>query len=176
MWRRPPDAVVGFGSQRIMEDVMSNGSGLSRGDRNRNARLARLRELVPLSNAIVGIDLADGTQAAVVTDHDSRVIARRRVSVRAWLDARAGRGRAQHQCHDDGAAGYRKEVRHRVDGRRRHLPPGHGLGLGWPSRCRANTHQLDPRRVRSRDAGCRVLGGPGPADSPAASRVTPQPR
>ncbi len=63
---------------------MSNGSGLSRGDRNRNARLARLRELVPLSNAIVGIDLADGTQAAVVTDHDSRVIARRRVSARAW--------------------------------------------------------------------------------------------
>ena len=54
---------------------MSNGSGLSRGDRNRNARLARLRELVPLSHAIVGIDLADGTQAVVVTDHDSRVIA-----------------------------------------------------------------------------------------------------
>jgi cyanophycinase-like exopeptidase len=53
---------------------------LSRGDRNRNARLARLRELVPLSNAIAGIDLADDTQAVVVTDHDSRVIARRRVS------------------------------------------------------------------------------------------------
>ena len=63
---------------------MSKGSGLSRGDRNRNARLARLRELIPLSNAIVGIDLADDTQAAVVTDHDSRVIARRRVSARAW--------------------------------------------------------------------------------------------
>jgi hypothetical protein len=43
-----------------------------------------LRELVPLGNAIVGIDLADDTQAAVVTDHDSRVIARRRVSARAW--------------------------------------------------------------------------------------------
>ena len=63
---------------------MGNGSGLSRGDRNRSARLARLRELVPLSNATAGIDLADGTQAAVVTDHDSRVIARRRVSARAW--------------------------------------------------------------------------------------------
>ena len=63
---------------------MSKGSGLSRGDRNRNARLVRLRELVPLRNAIVGIDLADDTQAAVVTDHDSRVIARRRVSARAW--------------------------------------------------------------------------------------------
>jgi transposase len=50
---------------------------LSRGDRNRNARLARFRGLVPLSNAITGIGLADDTQAAVVTDHDSRVIARR---------------------------------------------------------------------------------------------------
>ena len=63
---------------------MGNGNGLSRGDRNRNARLARLRELVSLNHAIVGIDLADDTQAAVVTDHDSRVIARRRVRARAW--------------------------------------------------------------------------------------------
>jgi transposase len=51
---------------------VGNGSGLSRGDRNRNARLTRMRELVPFSNAIAGIDLADDTQAAVVTDHDSR--------------------------------------------------------------------------------------------------------
>ena len=63
---------------------MSDRSGLSRGDRNRNARLARLRQLLPAENAIVGIDLADDKQAAVVTDHDSRVIARRRVSARAW--------------------------------------------------------------------------------------------
>jgi transposase len=59
-------------------------TGLSRGDRNRNARLARLRQLLPSGNAIVGIDLADDRQAAVVTDHDSRVIARRRVTARAW--------------------------------------------------------------------------------------------
>src|SRR5690349_17769821 len=72
------------GSSASRRTSVSNGSGLSRGDRNRNARLARLRELVPLGNAIVGIDLADDTQAAVVTDHDSRVIARRRVSARAW--------------------------------------------------------------------------------------------
>jgi hypothetical protein len=63
---------------------MSDRSGLSRGDRNRNARLARLRQLLPAENAIVGIDLADDKQAAVVTDHDSRVVARRRVSARAW--------------------------------------------------------------------------------------------
>jgi transposase len=59
-------------------------TGLSRGDRNRNARLARLRRLLPPENAIVGIDLADDKQAAVVTDHDSRVLARRRVTARAW--------------------------------------------------------------------------------------------
>ncbi len=63
---------------------MSDRTGLSRGDRNRNARLARLRVLLPADHAIVGIDLADVKQAAVVTDHDSRVLARRRVSARAW--------------------------------------------------------------------------------------------
>ena len=63
---------------------MADGTGLSRGDRNRNGRLGRLRELLPASNAIVGIDLADVKQAVVVTDHDSRVLARRRVSCRAW--------------------------------------------------------------------------------------------
>lgn len=41
---------------------------------NRNARLARLRELVPLDHAIVGIDLADRKQMLVVTDHDSKVL------------------------------------------------------------------------------------------------------
>ena len=78
---------------------MSDRSGLSRGDRNRNARLGRLRALLPPGNAIVGIDLADDKQAAVVTDHDSRVIARRRVSARAWelgglLDWAAGKAAA----------------------------------------------------------------------------------
>jgi transposase len=37
---------------------MGNGNGVSRGDRNRNARLERLRVLVPVTNAIAGIDLA----------------------------------------------------------------------------------------------------------------------
>ena len=63
---------------------MSNGSGVSRGDRNRNARLARLRELVPVTNAIVGIDLADAKQMVVVTDHDSKVLARKTFRCRAW--------------------------------------------------------------------------------------------
>jgi transposase len=76
---------------------VSDRSGVSRGDRNRNARLARLREAVPLSNAIVGIDLADRKQMVVVTDHESRVLARRTFRRRAWeldaaLDWAAARG------------------------------------------------------------------------------------
>jgi transposase len=63
---------------------MGNGSGVSRGDRNRNARLTRLRALVPVTNAIVGIDLADIKQMVVVTDHDSKVLARKTFRCRAW--------------------------------------------------------------------------------------------
>jgi hypothetical protein len=63
---------------------VGNGSGVSRGDRNRNVRVARLRGLVPAKNAIVGIDLADAKQMVVVTDHDSRVLARRTFRCRAW--------------------------------------------------------------------------------------------
>lgn len=75
---------------------MGNGSGVSRGDRNRNARLARLRGLVPVTNAIVGVDLADAKQMVVVTDHDSKVVARGTFRCRAWdlgagLDWAAGR-------------------------------------------------------------------------------------
>jgi transposase len=79
---------------------MGNGSGVSRGDRNRNARLDRLRALVPVTNAIAGIDLADKKQMVVVTDHDSKVIARRTFRCRAWdlgaaLDWAAGRAAAK---------------------------------------------------------------------------------
>lgn len=63
---------------------MANGSGVSRGDHNRNERLSRLRAAVPLSNAIVGIDLADRKQMVVVCDHDSRVLARKTFRCKAW--------------------------------------------------------------------------------------------
>jgi len=39
---------------------------------------------VPTANAIVGIDLADKKQMVVVTDHDSKVLARRTFRCRAW--------------------------------------------------------------------------------------------
>jgi transposase len=63
---------------------MNHGNGVSRGDRNRNARLAKLRAAVPVTNAIVGIDLAERKQIVVVTDHDSKVLARRTFRVKAW--------------------------------------------------------------------------------------------
>jgi transposase len=62
---------------------MTNGSGVSRGDRNRDARLGRLRTLVPATNAIAGIDLADKKQM-VAAGRDSRVLARRIFRCRAW--------------------------------------------------------------------------------------------
>ena len=79
---------------------MAHGSGVSRGDRNRNATLARLRQLVPVTNAIVGIDLADKKQMVVVCDHDSKVLARRTFRCKAWalgaaLDWAAQRAAAQ---------------------------------------------------------------------------------
>jgi hypothetical protein len=46
-------SLTGLESQYIQEDVMVQGSGLSRGDKRRNAKLAQLRELVPTSNAIL---------------------------------------------------------------------------------------------------------------------------
>src|SRR3954453_8927539 len=90
----------GLGSRRRRRTFMVNGSGVSRGDRNRNARLARLRELVPLGNAIVGIDLADIKQMVVGTDHDPKVVARRTFRCKAWdlgaaLDWAAARAAAQ---------------------------------------------------------------------------------
>ncbi len=63
---------------------MAKSNRLSRGDKRRNTRLAALRRLVPADHAIVGIDLADKKQAVVVCDHDSQVLARTTVRVRAW--------------------------------------------------------------------------------------------
>ncbi len=63
---------------------MSKGSGVSRGVMRRIARLVELRRLVPRENAITGIDLAEDNQAVVVTDHDSKVLARRSPRCKAW--------------------------------------------------------------------------------------------
>jgi len=65
--------------------VDQGNNGLSRGDRNRNARLAALRAVLPRDHAILGIDLAQSRQAAVLADHDSRVLARWRPRCSPWM-------------------------------------------------------------------------------------------
>jgi transposase len=78
---------------------VSKGSGITRGDRRRNAAKARLRAMVPAANAVAGVDLGERKQALVVTGADGRVLARRspQVSVHdlgAVLDWAAERARA----------------------------------------------------------------------------------
>lgn len=65
---------------------MSHGSRrrLSRGDRRRNEKLARLREIITRETAVVSFDLASDKQVAAVCDPDSRVLARRTVKLKAW--------------------------------------------------------------------------------------------
>ena len=64
---------------------MPHGRVLTRGDRRRNERLARLRSIVRREFAVVAVDLASGKQAAVVTDHDSVVLGRRMFTGDAWV-------------------------------------------------------------------------------------------
>lgn len=63
---------------------MSNGRGLSRGDKRRNVRLGRLRQVLPREHAVLAVDLADDKQVFALTDHDSAVLARRTVRARPW--------------------------------------------------------------------------------------------
>ena len=77
-----------------------SGSGMTRGDRKRNARRERLRGLLPRDGAVIGIDLAEDKQALAVIDHDVRVLARKTVRVKAFrlgeaLDWAAGQARAK---------------------------------------------------------------------------------
>ena len=64
---------------------MSNRSHrLSRGDRRRNDRLARLRAVVTRDSAVLAFDLAADKQVCALTDQDSQVLARRTVVAKAW--------------------------------------------------------------------------------------------
>lgn len=68
---------------------MSNGRRLSRGDNRRNARLGRLREVLPRKPAVLGLDLADDKHVSALIDHDSKVLARRTMRCRPWQLAEA---------------------------------------------------------------------------------------
>jgi transposase len=58
-------------------------SGLTRGDRRRNSRIAALRGLVRADRAILAIDLGEDKQVAALMDHDGRVLGRRTMLVKA---------------------------------------------------------------------------------------------
>ena len=70
---------------------MSNRSSrrLSRGDRRRNEKLARLRAVVTRESAVLAFDLAADKQVCALTDQDSQVLARRTVKAKAWQLAEA---------------------------------------------------------------------------------------
>jgi transposase len=79
---------------------LSKGSGVTRGDRRRNARRERLRAVLPRDGTVIGIDLAEDKQALAVIDHDVRVLARKTARVKAFrlgeaLDWAAGQARAK---------------------------------------------------------------------------------
>ena len=72
---------------------MAQGNGLTRGDRNRNRKLAALREAVRQDRAVLAIDLGEDKQVAVVMDHECRVLARKIVKAKAYrLDGLLGWG------------------------------------------------------------------------------------
>ena len=56
---------------------MAQGSGLTRGDRNRNRKIAAVREVVRPDRAVLAIDLGEDKQVAVLVDHDGRALARK---------------------------------------------------------------------------------------------------
>ena len=60
---------------------MAQGSGLTRGDRNRNRRIAVVREMVRRDRGVLAVDLGEDKQVAVVLDHEGRALARKVVRV-----------------------------------------------------------------------------------------------
>ena len=78
---------------------MAQGSGLTRGDRDRNRRIAAVREVVRRDRAVLAVDLGEDKQVAVVLDHEGRALARKVVRAKAhqlsglleWAAERAAR-------------------------------------------------------------------------------------
>jgi transposase len=62
---------------------VAQGSGLTRGDRNRNRKIGLLRQVVRRDRAVLAIDLGEDKQAAVLVDHEGRVLARKTVTAKA---------------------------------------------------------------------------------------------
>jgi transposase len=63
---------------------VAQGSGLTRGDRRRNARIEAVRAVVRPDRAVLAIDLGEDKQVAALLDHDCRVMGRRVVKAKAY--------------------------------------------------------------------------------------------
>ncbi len=63
---------------------MNNGNGVSRGDRNRNARLGAAGSGAGDATRSSGSIWLTSKQMVVVSDHDSKVLARRTFRCKAW--------------------------------------------------------------------------------------------
>ncbi|MCW2936016.1 MAG: transposase [Actinomycetia bacterium] len=92
---------------------MAQGSGLTRGDRNRNRKIGALREVVRADRAVLAVDLGEDKQVAVVAGGDGRVLGRKVVKAKAhelgglveWgagVAARAGLGGLVVACEPTG--------------------------------------------------------------------------
>jgi len=76
--------LTGFVTQDNRRTFVAQGSGLTRGDQNRNRRIAALREAVRRDRAVLAIDLGEDKQAAVLVDHEGKVLARKVVKAKAY--------------------------------------------------------------------------------------------
>jgi hypothetical protein len=81
---RPPGVMTGFRSQDGRRTFVAQGSGLTRGDRNRNRKVAAVREVVRPDRAVLAVDLGEDKQVAVLVDHDGRALARKVVKAKAF--------------------------------------------------------------------------------------------
>jgi len=81
---RPPGVMTGFRSQDSRRTFVAQGSGLTRGDRNRNRKIAVVRGVVRRDRAVLAVDLGEDKQVAVVMDHEGRVLARKIVKAKAY--------------------------------------------------------------------------------------------
>ena len=62
---------------------MAQRTGLTRGDRRRNDKVAALRAVVTRDRAVLAIDLGEDKQVAALMDHDGRVLGRKVVRAKA---------------------------------------------------------------------------------------------
>ena len=97
---------------------MAQGSGLTRGDRNRNRRIAAVREAVRRDRAVLAVDLGEDKQVAVLVDHEGRVLARRVVRAKAHQLAGCWRGRRSGQRRRGLPAWWWRASRRGTGGRR----------------------------------------------------------